>query len=323
MNKFIFRLLKFISVQSLVLLIVLVFYVMNHDKTAKTNYLAATLDKHALLAKQQKPRVIFLGGSNVAFGLDSSLIGRRLNRNPVNMGLHAAVGLEYMLNEVEASLVEGDIVVISFEYEQFSSPLPDIPERLYMVIENRPQNLQFVPWYYAPIMLDKGQLYLGGVIRTAINSVLGTYEIDRVYQRSNLNEIGDATINNTESGRDLTQIKGKLTVNDDSVQTAITILNEFNQSAIQKGAKIYYSYPSLLDSVFRDNAVAIRRIDDQLKKSLDFPLLDDPKDMAFSKEYFFDSEYHLNHKGAKARSEFISKQLSRRLAESIDTNNGS
>lgn len=319
MKQFIFRLLKFISIQSLVLFIVLVFYVMNHDKTAKTNYLAATLDKHDLLAKQQPPRVIFLGGSNVAFGLDSSLIGRRLNRNPVNMGLHAALGLEYMLNEVDASLVEGDIVVISFEYEQFSSPLPDIPERLFTVIDSRPQNAQFVPWYYAPIMLDKGQLYLGGVIRTAINSVLGTYEIDRIYRRSNLNEIGDATVNNTESGRDLTQIKGKLTVNDDSVQTAITILNAFNQSATQKGAKIYYSYPSLLDSVFRDNAAAIGRIDAQLKQSLDFPLLDAPKDMAFSQEYFFDSEYHLNHKGTKVRSELISEQLSKRLTESTDT----
>ena len=54
----------------------------------ETGYLAASVDKHHLLVHQPSPRIVFVGGSNLAFGLDSGAIERSLGYHPVNMGLN-------------------------------------------------------------------------------------------------------------------------------------------------------------------------------------------------------------------------------------------
>ncbi|MCK4797079.1 MAG: hypothetical protein KAT05_06835, partial [Spirochaetes bacterium] len=40
-------------------------------KLDENNYLAAIIDKHKLIETVESPRLIFLGGSNLAFGLKS------------------------------------------------------------------------------------------------------------------------------------------------------------------------------------------------------------------------------------------------------------
>src|SRR5690348_8879721 len=76
------------------------------------NYLAATRDKEWRLATLPGPRVVFVGGSNLPFGLDSDVIERQTGRRVVNMGLYVHLGLEFMLNEASAGLREGDVVVL-------------------------------------------------------------------------------------------------------------------------------------------------------------------------------------------------------------------
>jgi hypothetical protein len=68
------------------------------------DYLAASLDKEYRLATLPGPRVVFVGGSNVAFGLDSAIIERWTGRRSVNMGLYVNLGLPFMLDEVRAGL---------------------------------------------------------------------------------------------------------------------------------------------------------------------------------------------------------------------------
>lgn len=65
------------------------------------------------------PRLIFVGGSNVAFGLNSERISDSLGINVQNTAVHAGIGLRYMLSEVGARVRKGDIVVIMPEYTQF------------------------------------------------------------------------------------------------------------------------------------------------------------------------------------------------------------
>ncbi|ABW30942.1 hypothetical protein [Acaryochloris marina] len=312
MNKFLLKLFKFASLQFLILAAIAFYYIQTHDQLAQKQYLAATIDKHALLKRQAKPRIIFVGGSNVAFGINSNFISSQLNHQPVNMGLHAALGLEYTLNEVEEKLASGDVVVVSLEYENFSNHLPDIPERLFNTIDNRFQNIKFVPYYYAPVMLDKGQLYLGGVIRNVISTLTGTYELDKTYKRVNFSPVGDMMAN-TGTPRDISKIKGTLEVTDSSIQTALRIIQEFDQVAKDKGAQVYFSYPPLAENVYKDNSEAIGEISAALKDSSELDFIDTSKEMALQVNYFFDSEYHLNQAGALFRAKHIVNRLSKKL----------
>lgn len=60
-------------------------------------YLQAYNKKCQLLEDTPSPRIIFVGGSNLAFGLDSQRIKDSLNINVINYGLHAGIGLKYMM----------------------------------------------------------------------------------------------------------------------------------------------------------------------------------------------------------------------------------
>ena len=101
-------------------------------------YAAATIDKHNRLAQQPSPRIVFVGGSNLAFGLDSAAIERSLGYNTVNMGLDLSLGLDFMLREIEPLLERGDVVVVSPEYEQFVDMYPGKVTSLFSEAANYP-----------------------------------------------------------------------------------------------------------------------------------------------------------------------------------------
>src|SRR5688572_21345445 len=80
----------------------------NPDLPWETNYLAATIDKHQRLAGTRPPRIIFIGGSNLPFGIKSDMMQKELGRPIVNMGLVAGLGIDFLLKEVAGQVRAGD-----------------------------------------------------------------------------------------------------------------------------------------------------------------------------------------------------------------------
>lgn len=75
------------------------------------NMLAAMIDKHAAVAASPA-RLLIVGGSSAAFGVDSERISKELSVPVVNLGLHAGLGLEFMLREVAAVATNDDLVIL-------------------------------------------------------------------------------------------------------------------------------------------------------------------------------------------------------------------
>ena len=68
----------------------------------------------------------------------------RLGYQPVNMGVHGALGATFMINEVKPHLREGDVVVLCFE-----DPLlayHDTSVELQFMIEHRPDGFALLEW---------------------------------------------------------------------------------------------------------------------------------------------------------------------------------
>ncbi|MGB5769619.1 MAG: hypothetical protein WBM32_07080, partial [Crocosphaera sp.] len=86
---------------------------------SSTSLLFAKIEKDTLLKKSPSPRLILVGGSNLSFGINSQMIKDSLGLNPINTGIHASIGLKYMMDDVLDHIRAGDIVVIAPEYEQF------------------------------------------------------------------------------------------------------------------------------------------------------------------------------------------------------------
>ncbi|MDE6654836.1 MAG: hypothetical protein K2K37_10675 [Muribaculaceae bacterium] len=117
MKKFIFRAVGF----SCILFIAFVIIALIGAWYAKRNhvYLEGYELKERLLIDKKSPRIIFQGGSNVAFGINSKEVEDSLHVNTINVAIHAGLGLRLMLSVVSDYCRDGDILVLSPEYEHF------------------------------------------------------------------------------------------------------------------------------------------------------------------------------------------------------------
>jgi len=93
------------------------------NKRLKNSSLYADIDKNRRLDSLPSPKIVFVGGSNIAFGLNSKEIEDSIHLPVVNMGLHAGLGIYFMLNEIRNHVNKGDIVIFSPEYHQFFGDL--------------------------------------------------------------------------------------------------------------------------------------------------------------------------------------------------------
>ena len=91
----------------------------------ENNYYLALNDKHKALETTPQPRIILVGGSNLAFGIDSERMEKELNVSVVNTGLAAGMGLPYMLKDVKPYLKEGDTVILVPEYSLYFDGIGD------------------------------------------------------------------------------------------------------------------------------------------------------------------------------------------------------
>src|SRR4051794_775994 len=77
----------------------------------ENSYLAAWRVKHQRLIAPGDNRLIVAGGSNVAFGVDSSTLQSVTQRTTINMGLHGGLGLRSVLYDIEENVRDHDTVV--------------------------------------------------------------------------------------------------------------------------------------------------------------------------------------------------------------------
>ncbi len=315
LKRFTYRLAGFFSVQALVSLVFLSPYLLKHDQVVGQGFMAATNDKYTLLRQQKSPRIVWVGGSSVAYGVNSPYVAGKLPYQPVNMGLHAGFGVEYMLNEVEPGLQPGDVVVVSLEYENFVD-FPPGPKDVFDVLEARPQNIEFMPLSYVPAMLDKGLIFTGGMLRRSGLALTGDIQRKPYYRRDSFNQYGDVVAhfgvpNNTEK---VTTDNKTFKFTDEDIDRVVRRLNGFNERCKAKNIQVFFSYAPLVNRLVDASRPEINKIQTEFARSLQFPILDTPDEVGYSDEYYFDTRYHLDQRGSQKRSEHLVEKLSRYLA---------
>lgn len=114
MKRFIFR-----TIAGCFLIVVIGIIIVLLTPKEDDDYMLEYDVKMALLDSIPSPRIVFVGGSNLAFGLDSHRISDSIGLPVVNTGLHAGIGLKLIIDDVFPRLHEGDIVIIAPEYSHF------------------------------------------------------------------------------------------------------------------------------------------------------------------------------------------------------------
>lgn len=131
------------------------------DDLTYVNY-ASALDKEKRLEELgNQSRLLIIGGSNARFGFDSSILRDTLHLEPVNMGIHIGLGLNYMFEEVYDHLRKGDVLLVSAEYNHYIwYELPYSPVYLlypylsvlhvYESSDTSKKNYVYLPYYIRP-----------------------------------------------------------------------------------------------------------------------------------------------------------------------------
>lgn len=287
---------------------ILVFFslVLPPSKSFTKSMMFAQLDKNRLLKETKSPRIIFVGGSNVSFGLDSKRIKDSLNINPINTGISAGIGLKYMLANTAEYIREKDIVILSPEYHQFYgdfadgdldllSMLVDVPQQSFKLLDNRQR---FKLCKYLPEFSSSKYI---GFFKNESNT---TSDSIGIYDRLSFNGYGDAYIHWKLPKQKFSIYDFKGAFNDDIVNSLI----QFRDLVNSKQARLFITFPCFEESSFEYSEMRIKEVERKLREK-DFILISEPEEYKMPDSLMFESAYHLNKIGVDYRTELMIKDI--------------
>jgi hypothetical protein len=279
----------------------------NPKLPAENNYLAATIDKHERLRTTHSPRIILIGGSNLAFGIKSEILERELGLPLVNMGLVGPLGIPFMLEEVEGEIGPGDVVVLSLEYELFSGTGAEGVLR--QALELRPSSFRFVPASRWKNLIDRDAFaILGGVARRALlsrsyNQPVGRTEFEESdgsdYRRTLFDKQGSYVGHYGKSPKNTPM--GWVKILDISQPNRLRI-ERFARHCHNRHAFCFYSCPPRPPVMLTPLPEGIQHSIAQLARIPHLVILDTPLAQMYPSSLFYDSAYHLTEDGADERT---------------------
>jgi len=268
----------------------------------REDYLAVIGDKVELLERTASPKIVFVGGSNLAFGLDSRTVERELGYPVVNMGMGFNMGLRFMLDLVRPQIGEGDVVVLVPEYNLFYG-LFDGDERLIDVLELYPAGLRYVssPRQYWMLLRNLPR-HIKFKVNRAIRTVGRQPDPDCVYCPRAFNEYGDVTAHLDRASTDVAAMDFLRSGRREVDATAIAALNAFAADVEAAGARIFMLFPCLPRVHYERRQAHVDGLYERLQADLDISLPAPPTDYVYPVEYFYDWVYHLGREGRSLRT---------------------
>lgn len=304
MKKYILNILIFSSVFALIIIIGVL--IPPTPKDSKS-LLFAEIKKDSLLSNELSPRIIFVGGSNLSFGLNSNIIKDSLRLNPINTGIHASIGLIYMINNTLNYIKSGDIVVVVPEYQQFYGNFAYGGEELLRTVLD--VNNSEIPKLEEKQWLNIYKyIFKYSFLKYKPTSYFNVKESD-VYSVNSFNEYGDAFAHWELKKRDFEPTKF---ISGEFNYSVIDELINLKRKLQEKGAFLFVTYPGFQTTSFDNCIRKITKVEIELKKN-DFIILGTPNRYKIPDEMMFNTTYHLSKEGVDLRTQLLIEDITKEL----------
>lgn len=274
------------------------------------HYQASIIDKVERLESIDSPKIILVGNSNLAYGIDSEMIQNELGMPVVNLGLHGELGNAFHENMAKLNIGEGDIVVVSHISYSDEGGLSN-PELTWMTIENHTNLWRIVPAKDWPTLLIGLPSYILKASYYWITNEVENTVTDH-NQRSMFNEYGDniyprdeLTYRFVDGTVDLPEIN----------EICINRLNEFDSFCKEKGASLVIAAYPIADCEFTPDKEEYTRFQTKLDEELDCEIISDFTDYFIPAELFYNTPYHLSNEGAEIRTKQLISDLKQYVEE--------
>lgn len=299
MKSFLLKILKFTFLLLIVLWLGILFI---PDKNVQSSILGAYPTKHQLLKQTPEKKIILLGGSNLSFGIDSKQIEKVFNKPVINMGIHAGVGLEFMINDIKPYISEGDTIILIPEYEHFyTDNFYGEMELISVLFDIEPQSKKIINKNQWTHLFKYLPTYSAKKIKNFIPSVLKNKEEPiSIYHKESFNENGDAYLHWTlpnQAYLPAVKNKGNETVN----KVVINQLLDLKKHVKSRKANLLIFPPVIDETSYKNMEYIITKIDSELADN-QLKLVSHPVNYKYNNQFFFNSYYHLNKTGVDKRT---------------------
>ncbi len=271
------------------------------NPSSRNAYMATIADKMHLLDSIPSPRLILMSGSSMAFGVDSELLSKELEIPVVNASLHFKLGSRFMMNQLKSTVRKGDFVLITLEYVVKSKGA--FEEKLMATDYYPPAKnwIQFTSFSeaagaYTLHRLTDFKLLMGEAWSGTRSKPISIDDTTSVFFRKCFGNNGDLLghLNNPQPKFDVPEISNEVEFSEQ-----IKDLNDFEIFAKQKGVKVFFTFPSYVESGFEKNMPVIKKIEQQLRDNLKMTILGSPENSVMDNRFFYDNCFHLNAQGRK------------------------
>ena len=282
-------------------------------------FLAELEEKHARLKTVRGEKLVLIGGSNLAFGIDSAKLEEYVGMPVVNYGLYATIGTKAMLDMSRAHIGEGDIVIIC----------PETNAQTYSLYYNAHSMWQALDCDLS--MLSDVGISNGGKLLAALPAFAAEkwrfYRTDSkpspsgIYAKSSFNEYGDIAVERPRNEMP-SRYDPSMTVSLTPAlldEAFVGYLNEYADHCARRGASVYFGFTPINEDAIVSTDAEKDAFCAALSEQLSFPLLGDIDTYILDADYFYDTNFHLNSCGALQRTSLLADDVLALLGKSGET----
>lgn len=266
------------------------------------SYCASLIDKVNRLESIDEAKIVLIGDSNVAYGIDSELIEQSLHMPVVNMGLHGGLGNVFHEQMAKLNVHEGDIYVVCHS-NYYDSGKIDNNALAWLTIENHPQLWRILrPQDIWPLVNDF-PIYLKKCIQREWDGIRNQEE-----GRNEFNKYGDRCDERKETQPGLfdgSTVYAVPYVGDDTMNR----LNELSKYMEKRGATLVIAGFPIAEGEFTAQSPTVQELQEALEQRAELPVISDFEDYKFEYKYFYNSSLHLTDEGTRMRTEQLIKDL--------------
>jgi hypothetical protein len=267
--------------------------------------------KHRLADAVTQPKILVVAGSSTLFGVSAEMIQQSIQIPTINLGVHAGLGIDYLLHRAQEFAKPGDTVLLAPEYELYMSDYKNSNTLVGYVFGHDPGYILQHPQMLFELSLERLIYGLGVKLK-----VLPTQQ-STGYDDKDLNGNGDS-IANRES-----MIGEKQQAQLDTLEPFIVKSNVLeNPAAFQKikaflnwchdhKVNVIATWPNTL-WFDRYAEPKYQRLFDDIHKFYEtahVPIAGTSREFMYEKSWFFDTIYHLHDRAVKARTEQLITHL--------------
>ncbi len=271
------------------------------------SYQASFIDKMDRLMSIKEPKIILVGNSNLAFGMDSKMLSEHMGMPVVNLGLHGDLGNVFHESMARQNIGKGDLVIVCHSDYDDSDAIVD-PAITWITIENNTEYWPVIRLKDVPSMITGLPKYLDRLLSLYITGK-GNMELDSAYRRSAFNEYGDNVYPRPESICPQEEFMDPK--EPEYSMEAVRRLNDLNEFCNDRGATMLIAGWPIADGDYNFSKSVYGDFREELQEAVDCAVISDFKDYCYDYYYFYDTNLHLTDYGVQMRTRQLIEDLDR------------